>query len=418
MVRQLALLALVGCFPAGDGIQIGAEGTFSVGDFAGRIRVLSGAGLAAGEGLDATLFDLRGADGDWMQGLGAIGDIDGDGWVDLVTHAQGQARLLLGAEVHDGASLSPAELPTFGPPGWYPEPVGDVTGDGIGDVVSNGGSDDPPEIYSGAALLAGEPAVVRLTGSTVAWARAAGNIDGDRVADLLATRVSPPTGPANELTYPTDEIVFFGPLAGDLDPDAPGVVLPNDSVAVGDVSGDGRADMALLWPDGDADAPDSEALVFVDVADTPEWTEADATYRIAGAGTSVTRLFSGGDLDGDGRAELWVAHYADRLEVYSGADLDGRVFGAADFTLDEDVRRRPAVGDLDQDGRVDLAVTLDDDGHRVEIFLAPSLGESARAADHTVPLSSPGVVFMAGDFDGDGVEDLVVEEPNWEEAHE
>jgi hypothetical protein len=189
--------------------------------------------------------------------------------------------------------------------------------------------------------------------------------------------------------------VFFGPFSGDLDPLDADASLPNEVGRAGDVDGDGQQDFALLSADGVLHLFAGAGL-FGGVSLGAE----DATWTVSG-GSTWAEHFAGGDLDQDGHDEVWVGHRYDpsRLDVFSGADLDGRVFGAADrdFPLDQAVP--PVLGDFDGDGENDLVLRPTGPPWELHLYLGATNGAAAP--------------MRIGDLDGDGVDDLVIAEQNY-----
>lgn len=397
-----------------EGIQIGAT-TTGPPEWRGRVRILSGASAAAG--VEQPLLDVFGTLEDplWVESV--LGDADGDGVDDLVIFHGSQARFLSGATI--GQVEDPAGWPPVAAPGAFPVSVGDVTGDGVPDLVAGDG------VYSGTDLSADAPAVAHLPVDGEVYfasARGAGDVNGDGVGDLLGRRVAP--GSAEDgLTEPAqtlDAAVYFGPISGDLDPLLADASIAGDAQAAGDLDGDGRADLGLLWPDGDGDEPETEVALFrgVDLTPGSSLAPGDAAWTVTGE-TYVTRLFASGDLDADGRDEVWVGHSGDPavLDVFSGADLDGRVFGASDRTFPFEQAVPPALGDFDGDGQADLALrpggAYRPDPWEVRLYLGPALdGSSADVPDVVLTTDSAPVPMRIGDLDGDGADELVISEPN------
>lgn len=414
----MILAMLGGCGVLGGGgsaIQIGATGTDPGIAYAGRVRVLSGASLSAGS--DAALFDLHGAAGDFLSDVSVLGDVDGDALPDLV-FAQGEAsqtRFASGAAMLAGISSVQA-LPTVGGPGALPAPVGDVTGDGVRDVLLDDGN-GWVDVYSGADLFGAPVAVFHDPIVAIERPRPAGDVNGDGIGDLVADRIGAgePSGPKSERSPSLDTVIFWGPLEGDPAPDiyAPDVVLPVATSGVGDVNADGHADLAVFRAFGDPNDPDVDLAVFDGASVADVVAPDDATWVLSG-GHGYPRIHPAADLDGDGRDDLWVdmALYEDpRLEVFSGADLDGRALGSPDLRLGFRVVRAPAVGDFDGDGQRDVVVAYGTDPE-VRLYLAPSLdgGEPGRP-DVVLGTEESAYVATIGDLDGDGADDLVLVEP-------
>jgi hypothetical protein len=348
----------------GDGHADIAAGAFRAAGAAGQVLVF--------DGVDgAVRYSLTGqAPDDYLgRALAGAGDVDGDGLPDLIVGApgadpagsgSGRARVLRGADglgllTFDGAA--PAEALGTAVAG-----AGDVNGDGFDDVLvgapgrdANRGAATVFSGFDGAVLLAftGEAAGDRL-GAAVAGA---GRMDGDAYADVIVG------APGNGSAAPGAGLVLV--LAG-----ADGAVIhrlegPEAYGAFGaavagpgDVDGDGTPDVVVGTPNYSAVAPNAGRVdVFggADGATLFTWSGAAAQdqfgFSVAGAG----------DVNGDGRADVIVGVVgsdtggtsAGQALVYSGAD--GAVLVTVDGAAYDGLGRSVAgAGDVDGDGLDDV----------------------------------------------------------------
>lgn len=203
-----------------------------------------------------------------------------------------------------------------------------------------------------------------------------------------------------------------------------------EASAVGDVDGDGVADL-LLGGDGVSLDTGRAWLLLGPVSEGA--TVGDASLEIAGVsreddtGRAVWIL---DDLDGDGLSELAVSAPSQpagtgygRLSVHPGVGR-GVVDTASTWLVVEDdttsgyLGASAASGDFDGDGRADLAVGSPEarfdtgPGGRVSVFRAPSGGRlDASAADGRIEgqdRAGVGSGMLAADLDGDGLDDLAL----------
>jgi hypothetical protein len=185
----------------------------------------------------------------------------------------------------------------------------------------------------------------------------------------------------------------------------PDVVRPR-SLAVGDLNGDGRPDLAVVGR-----ASGSVAVLFNETApgaDAPSFS-ARVAFPVGPSNRSVAI----GDIDGDGRPDLAVTNYdADSLSVL----LNTGEFGAATPSFADQATfvtgAKPyavAIGDLNGDGRPDLAVA----NYRSKFLslllnrTAPGAAAPDLAPQQQVAIGRSGPLsIVIGDFDGDGKPDL------------
>jgi hypothetical protein len=348
----------------GDGHADVLTGAFRAASQAGQIILFNGS--------DGTVrYALSGqAAGDYFgRALAGAGDVDGDGRPDLIVGAPGasvsaagagRVRVIRGADgltlyAFDGASAGDAL-------GSAVAGAGDVNGDGYADVLVGapgaGGNQGLAEVYSGfngAVLheLAGQAAGERL-GAAVAGA---GDVDGDGFDDVAvgvpgSAQAGPGAGVVRLVSGATgaDIRILTGP--------EPYGAFGSAVAGVGDVDGDGRPDLAVGTPNFSGLAPNAGRVdVFgADGAVLRTWsgsaTQDQFGFSVAGAG----------DFNNDGRADVIVGVIgadaggtsAGQAQVLSGAD--GSVLATLDGAAAYDGLGRSVagVGDVDGDGRADV----------------------------------------------------------------
>jgi hypothetical protein len=232
-----------------------------------------------------------------IQGLATAGDVNGDGWADLLIRAGGTAYLVFGRpspwpETVDVAAEAAATFSgVTGALG-----VGDVNDDQLAEWVTMGpnqvkvyhwnDSSGTVELVSTVPTADAAPRVVAL-----------GDVDGDGRADWLYSNG-------------TSRTLIYGSGA------SPHTFSGYDGLfaAPGDIDGDGRADILL------ADAGGLASLVRQQAGGSPE-----VFATVSGVGGAANAPYAAGaDLNADGSAEL--------LLIPSQAAAEARGFDAPDFS--------------------------------------------------------------------------------------
>ena len=348
--------------------------------------------------------------------------------------------------------------------------AGDITGDGVPDLLTGAPTWDrsPNEggqvadggravVYSGATILAGGDALVgafegELDGDYVGTTvLIAGDLDGDGVDDWL-TGGRGAEGPGGEAEAGAAYLILGGSPPSDGTYGAAAVFTGDRAYsrvgtalgAPGDVDGDGLADLLLSGElrNDDVDTPDesyTSGRVGLFYGHAGTWApstplaEADAVWEGQGTMDATGLAMTGGDLDGDGYADVVIASpygagLKGRVSVIQGGP--GTISGAQDLTaaavqIDGAAAYDAfgwslSVGELTGDGVADLAVgaPLSDlawpNGGAVyvhqggpDFFAGPSTAIGSITGefdDHQL-----GTGLLAGqDLDGDGTGDLVL----------
>jgi hypothetical protein len=174
------------------------------------------------------------------------------------------------------------------------------------------------------------------------------------------------------------------------------------SVSIGDLDGDGKADLAV------ANYSSSTVSVLRNTS-TGAGVISYATKVDYVTGTDPISV-SIGDLDGDGKADLAVANNSSStVSVLRNTSTGAGVISYA-AKVDYATGANPisvSIGDLDGDGKADLAVA-NINGSTVSVFRNTSTGAGvisyATKVDYATGANPMSVLI--GDLDGDGKADL------------
>lgn len=179
--------------------------------------------------------------------------------------------------------------------------------------------------------------------------------------------------------------------------------LPPQSVTLGDLDGDGKLDIVV--------PVNNLVYVFRNTS-----TGAGVVSFAAGVGFTVganPQSVALGDLDGDGRVDIAVDNGSSAVSVLRNTSIGpGSISYAAKIdygTGTATAKVSIALGDLDGDNKLDIAVTsLVDD--KVSIFQNTStvVGNISYETKGNLPTGSGPYSISMGDLDGDGKIDLAV----------
>ncbi len=313
----------------------------------------------------------------------AVGDVDGDGDLDLLT-ANYNIVGTVSIRFNDGTgSFSGTQNISVGD---HPNSVvlGDVDADGDLDLLT------PSQIAIGTVSVRFNDGVGVFSGTTsvrvgrIPWSVALGDVDADGDLDVLAANQDD-----NTVSVRLND--GAGTFSGTQNV---GVGTGPRSVAVGDVDGDGDLDLLTANPFA------SPSAVSVRLNDGNGTFSGTQEVRVGG---SAERLIVG-DVDGDGDLDLLTSHYFSantvsvRFNDGAGTFSGTQTVGVGNLPYDV------VVGDVDGDGDLDLFTTNVNAG-TVSIRLNNGSGTFSGTTDVRVGTSLQRVAL--GDVDGDGDLDLL-----------
>ncbi|MGE5175388.1 MAG: FlgD immunoglobulin-like domain containing protein [Hyphomicrobiales bacterium] len=254
------------------------------------------------------------------------------------------------------------------------------------------------------------------------YVAALGDVDGDGVPDYA---ISSPTLPIGDWTDAGDIVVISGATGAYLyliDGNENGALYGERVCGIGDVDLDGKSDIAVGVPHhqvGVGIAIDAGAVMIYSGADGSLIRRIEGTQSYGEFGFSVSPI---GDVDGDGRADLIVGEPGDGATIHGAAHVISAWTGTQIYgfqsasTTDRFGFAVASLGDVDGDGVADIAVSAPTASYATltENGAVPVFSGATKSPIFTIHGATNGrhlgaVVRAAGDVDADGRGDIVVD---------
>ncbi|HUI88698.1 MAG TPA: FG-GAP-like repeat-containing protein [Anaerolineales bacterium] len=327
----------------------------------------------------------------------AVGDFNSDGLLDVaMTTGYSPGSLLIYLQNSDGTLAAPVSYNAG------PDPrslaAGDINHDGRTDIVVTN------SINNYITVFLQQPDGTLANGITYPSgsqpdAIAIADLNGDGLPDVVVSHWSSPyigvftqnqSGALNAMvTYPA-------PQAG------------WDDLAVGDLNGDGLTDVVKM------DGQGSNEVLSVYLQQPDGTLSAPRAFTLGSCGYCLLQAVRVGDVTGDGRADLAVTYYE---SVQSGYDAKVAVFAqGSDGQLLPPVSypvalypQALALADVNLDGRTDVVVPAGG-GTEIGVSLQRSDGTLQSPAFYTIPYTSQynPEGLAVGDINHDGKPDLIL----------
>ena len=342
----------------------------------------------------------------------AIGDVDMDGDIDVVTGSQGRNRLYLNNGTDD--PFDGVVSTEIGSESEYTFTValGDIDGDGDLDFIAGNAGTAPNNINriylnSGTSTPFDNTTVGTPIGTDEDWTVAIKVADMDRDGDMdivTGNGYYPSHADDTNKLYLNDGTLT--PFSGI----TTGIVIGADDtnytldIAIGDINADGHLDIV-------AKRSSDPIKLYLNNGSTLPFSDASSGIDITNENNNTVSIAIG-DVDNDGDLDVLAGNYNNDNKLYFNngtTDPFSELLDGAPIGVETDSTRIIILGDANQDGRLDVITANNNQSNRLYLnngttnpFDSDKSGLIIGPAD-TEP--TWGIAF--GDIDGDGHPDII-----------
>lgn len=364
--------------------------------------------------------------------VSSAGDVNGDGYSDVIVGAQlqslnGRAYVFFGGvSMNSVADAAVNGETSFGYFGRSVSGAGDVNGDNYSDIIVGAPIVNTGKAFLYLNMLTGEDIAditafgetdLNFLGNSVSGV---GDVNGDGYNDAIAAAPGYNSGQGRAYIYfggPAMDNVADVTLTGEI-----GSGFGESVSGAGDVNGDGFADVIVGGPESDYGGINNRGTTYIFFGGSPMNSEADLFIDGAGADYYSGISVSGGDLNNDGYSDWIISSYGynsfkGRVNVYFGGEFPD---SSPELTLtgenNGDNFGATVIGgcDLNGDGYGDVVVTasgVNSGTGRAYIYFGGS--NMNDIDDLTLNGVGVGSYFgnsssSAGDVNGDGFDDVII----------
>ena len=267
---------------------------------------------------------------------------------------------------------------------------GDVNGDGKVDIAIGG--DNNIQVYVNAGNGVFLPPVMYAAGQLVS-SIAFGDMNGDGKDDLATTNTISTGGTTISVLLNKGDGTF-APLV------SYAAGTGTKLLAVGDVDGDGKADIAVANEDSSG-----MGTLLILLNNGNATFAAPASYPFGAAGWGGIAL---ADLNGDKRLDVVLSNGGSGVKnSYAGVFLNngnGTFHAIVNYPVSDGVDM-VALGDVNGDGAIDIAVETSSSGRAIDVLINKGNGTFATSVRHLLG-TNYAEGFSLGDLNGDKMADI------------